>query len=236
MVDSGYPAAMKSEDRPVVLALAGVAVSVLILAMTEALCGRTGSDCPTLIKDYQAGLGALVGFTGVIIALVWNARQARIHADYQARLSREHADHLLDGERRRARDAFIADLTRITQVFEQRMTHLRRDDIGAAPMPAGATPMLYENFTDKLILLTGEEIAQVVNAYGHVRELPTTMVAFLEIMLGHPPEITGGRIIIPGELFPGALDQHQMALDGVHPAILALIAARTLAGPARNLV
>jgi hypothetical protein len=62
--------------------LVAVAFSVLVLAVTEAACGDTGSNCPAFVKDYQIGLGAVLGFAGVIITMIWNASKAREQSDY----------------------------------------------------------------------------------------------------------------------------------------------------------
>jgi hypothetical protein len=97
-------------------------------------------------------------------------------------------------------------------------------------MPAEPMPMLYDDLTDKLILLTAQEIGDVVNAYGHVREMPTTMIAFLHVMLERPPDMLGGRIMIPLEYFQGAYEQHDIVLASVQRAIDALKTARAAAG------
>ena len=196
--EPGHP---KQDDRPVILALLAVAGAVLVLAVTEAACGDTGSNCPAFVKDYQNGLGALIGFAGVIVTLAVNARLgrkqsertaqlAREQADYTARLAREQTDRQFAQEQRHCRAAFKADLGRIKDAIEQRVGLLSKpiSDKENVQMFARHAAILQDQLMDKLLLLTSDEIGTVMVAYAHIR---LTGVSARQIKVSHGVSLDG---------------------------------------------
>jgi hypothetical protein len=219
---------MKPEDRPVVLALLAVAASGLVLTITEATCGHTGSNCPNFVKDYQSGivgmLGLIAGFAGVILTLRHNAKLAREQSDRNDKLTRQQALDQLDLERRSLRAQLVADLTRAKDAYTWHLQNL------STPIPVNNPcfvqgrhwPTLYDGVMDKLVLLTPAEVSKLTDAYGYAKQA-TQIMRFQKAAKGISDPLDSEDIIIVTEAcrldIKGVYEQY---LAWIEDAIVAL--------------
>jgi hypothetical protein len=166
---------MKPDDRPVILALLAVALAVFLLAAIDAMCGRTGSDCPAFVKDYQELISnvvvGVIGFGGVILTLMHSAKLALDASRDEAARARQQAGEQLATDRRATREAFLADLMQISFVLGKRLKGLQDPPPGISSVPMSSKPILnlYETLIGRLTFLTGGEMAEIVRAYASVQ-------------------------------------------------------------------
>ena len=140
------------------------------------------SNWANLLKEYQTGTSALVGFAGVIVTLVvnaWLARRAR-------RQERQHEAEVL-------RRAIVSEFASILEELRKR---LRGFDDGAASerqnlyleLDVDGLSQVYRSQLPNLGLLTARQAEMTVDIHTHMRTLPRTIDALLRIA---PPDHSG---------------------------------------------
>jgi hypothetical protein len=121
----------------------------------------------TIIKDYQSGLGALVGFLGVMTTLFVNAWLGR----------RQHSRKIAH-ERRAVRAGLLADLVARKQWLQEIIEILSEPIPEASPvyLPGNRRgESLYQRLLDKVIHLTPNEITKVADGYNYFGSLSELM-------------------------------------------------------------
>jgi hypothetical protein len=139
------------------------------------------SSWASLLKDYQTGVSAFVGFVGVIVTLVFNAWLAR----RARRQERKHEGEVL-------RRAIVSEFASIREELKKR---LRLFDDGAVSerqnvyleMDVDGLSQVYRAQLPNLGLLSAREAEMAVDVHVHMRTLPRTIEALLRVA---PPDLS----------------------------------------------
>lgn len=115
-----------------------------------------------LVEKFQTSLVGVLGFTGVILTMVANAKIQRNLQSAQ----RQH-------EVRSLRTALLVELKANIQMYETRISDLSRAD-GAhhALMPSKVTINIYQSSLSDVGLLSANEVESVLRAYLLLEEMP----------------------------------------------------------------
>jgi len=153
-----------------------------------------------IFEKYQTFFTGLLGFTGVVITMVVNAR-----------LQRSAQSRKLAHEARTLRVALRAELDANRKAFEGRIQQLdERSDFSHALVPNQPINQIYTSHLDKLGLLSDDEIEKVIKAYLLVSDLFFRM----RILVG-----TDNVIGINNEII--RLDQERRSIaSGMHKSFL----------------
>jgi len=170
-------------------------------------------DWPTLLKDYQSGLVGLLGFTGVIVTLIVNAKLAR----------RQHERKLAD-ERAILRGALLAELTILRNVYQDRIEKVadRPGPGSGIIVPVHVISEVYNRLMDKLGLLTSDEAGKVISAYLLARELPENVRLVKWSKQLPADQDTEHFILVPPPAIETVLKMHRVQLGEIEKAIDAL--------------
>ena len=109
------------------------------------------------LNNYQTLIGVVVGFTGVILTLWYNAKTARDQRDEE----REH-------ERKALRAALIAELQINRYALEENSRQLKENpptERREAYMPTDRMDGAYQSFLPRIGLLSEGEVSKVMRAY-----------------------------------------------------------------------
>jgi hypothetical protein len=186
-------------------------------------------DFWTFIKNYQSGIGSLIGFTGVVVTLfvnamlarrqsARNARMARDQADYAAQLSREQADRQLAHDRRAVRQAFVADLSRITDYLKMQISGLETK----APMiPISNQPIsgIFDHFAGKLSLLTQSEIYNIILSYRRLQETRQGIIYAINAIPELKAQSVGDFFIPAVAHYPNMINVYRAVVVGLDETI-----------------
>lgn len=118
-----------------------------------------------VFERFQTFFVGLLGFVGVIYAIIMNAR-----------LTRQQHERELIQERSALRAALIAELKGLRQTYEDRSNTLREGENGqSALIPEYVSNQVYSQLINRIGLLTAEEIEAVMDAYLLATELPVRL-------------------------------------------------------------
>jgi len=106
------------------------------------------------LNNYQTLIGVVVGFTGVILTLWYNAKTARDQRDEE----REH-------ERKALRVALIAELQINRNALEEKSRQIRENSSMGALVPTDRMDGAYQSFLPRIGLLSKGEVNKVMEAY-----------------------------------------------------------------------
>ena len=115
-----------------------------------------------LLQQFQTSLVGVLGFTGVILTMVVNAKTQRNLQSAQ----REHAIRAL-------RIALLVELKANVQMYESRIGDFSKaDGTHHALIPSKATNNIYQSSLANIGLLSTQEVEAVLRAYLLVEEMP----------------------------------------------------------------
>lgn len=115
-----------------------------------------------IFEKYQTFFTGLLGFSGVIITMIINARhQVAMH------------DRKLNHDAQTLRVALRAELDSNKKSFENRIQQLDEPtDFGRTLMPNNPTNQIYSSRISELGLLSQEETEKIIKAYLLISDLP----------------------------------------------------------------
>ena len=118
--------------------------------------------CLDLLERFQTSLVGVLGFTGVILTMVVNARTQR---NLQA-AQREHKVRSL-------RTALLVELKENVRMYEDRISTLSKaDGTHHALMPSKVTNSFFQSSLSDVGLLSADEVESVLRAYLLLEEMP----------------------------------------------------------------
>lgn len=163
-----------------------------------------------IFEKYQTFFTGLLGFTGVVITMIVNAR-----------LQRSAQTRKLDHEAQTLRTALRAELDANRMAFEGRIEQLdERTDFSHALVPNLPIHQIYTSHLDKLGLLSDDEVKKVIKAYLLISELFFRMRILVgtDNVIGIDNEI----IRLDQERRSTASDMHKSFLPDIEHAIRAI--------------
>ena len=169
--------------------------------------------CESLLvffEKYQTFVVGVLGFGGVICTIIMNARLSRIQNDRQ-----------INHEREALRTAICSELELIRKMFEGRceMAH-EKGGPQSAFYPEHTSNQVYQQFINRIGLLSANEIEVVMEAYALVSDLPMRL-QFLST--DHDPSFDRpGYIFIDSEHAETAIEIHKSFLPKIALAIKTL--------------
>ena len=166
-----------------------------------------------VLERFQTVLVGFFGFAGIIFTLWYNARVAR-------QLRRDERDH----ERATLHAALTAELRINHESLNSNLAKLREDPAaegGGAYIPTERMDDAYRVFTDKIGLLSENEVYRVMAAYLRLR----TYYAQL-FLVGLPLEASDSHVNVPAGNFEILAAMIQASINPVDEAIHALERAR----------
>ena len=163
-----------------------------------------------LLERFQTSLVGALGFTGVIITMVANAK---IQRSLQA-TQREHEVLSL-------RTALLVELKENVQMYEARISNLSKaDGMQHALMPNKVTNNIYQSSLTNIGLLSDKEVESVLRAYLLLEDVPYR----LRILVG--TSNVGGYndefIRIDADRQHDAMNIHEALLPTIREAVAAL--------------
>lgn len=123
----------------------------------------------SIVRSYQQLIVGLIGFTGVIVTLLVNAKLARLQVD------RTNAHNA-----RALRVALKAELEIIKSAFEDRISKLRQDNNKGGLIPAKQITRVYNTSIEKIGLLEKSEVEKIMHVYLLVDDLANRLVLLTE--------------------------------------------------------
>jgi hypothetical protein len=174
-----------------------------------------------LLRQFQTLVVGIVGFTGVIITLLVNARLSRLQHVRQV----EH-------ERTVVRTALKAELQAVAQSYRGRIEHLEdthSQKYGGALLSLDSMTDVYKSMIGRLGLLSESQVQAVLNAYLLVEQLPERL-AFLAdeqpdvplIINPHMKKVDQGYAWFPNKNLAAVAQMHLNYLRDVDAAATAL--------------
>lgn len=160
-----------------------------------------------VFRCYQTFFTGLLGFSGVIITMIVNARTQR-------NLEEQRIAH----DRRTIKAALKAELEANRNTYQGRISQFSEGGSEHdALLPSRVVDDVYRTHLDKLGLLTEEEIEKVINAYLLIVELPYR----LRILVGtnNVQGYQGEFIRLPADKVRVAKELHESFLPGIVAAI-----------------
>lgn len=170
------------------------------------------------IKNYETLWAALVGFAGVIIALVYNNNQQLNLQARQKKHEMEMQAAQIAHETNSLRVALKSELVSVKSSYESNISSFREESgANSALYPNSAFHIVFDTLLEKLGLLSEEEIATVIKAYRLISELPYK----LRMLVG--AENVGGYnddyIIVRRDVMEVAAGLHEVILPDIDGAI-----------------
>lgn len=107
-----------------------------------------------VFKDFQDIIGALLGFTGVVITLWYNGHAARVQ---ERRIRKQEANAI--------RSAIKAELSNLENDFQSNFGKLSEEGPPYLKIPVKHLADMYKTYLDRLYYLTPDEIAAIAMAY-----------------------------------------------------------------------
>lgn len=115
-----------------------------------------------MLQSYQIIITGLLGFTGVIITMLWNGK-----------LQRNQYERKIKHETNSLRAAIKSELKANKKAYELRIEQFNEPcEYSDALVPSKLIDNIYKELVNKIGLLTDEEIETVIEAYALMAELP----------------------------------------------------------------
>lgn len=115
-----------------------------------------------MLQAYQTLIVGLLGFTGVIVTMLWNAN-----------LQRKQYERKILHEANSLRVALKSELNAIRLSFEERIKQFEEPvEFEDALIQNGSNDKIYNKLLNNIGLLTEQEIEKVTEAYALVAEIP----------------------------------------------------------------
>jgi hypothetical protein len=164
------------------------------------------------VQNFQGMIVGLIGFTGVIVTLLVNARIARIQHDRQ-----------ISHQATVVRNLIRVDLRKMRDIFKDRIQRMGDPGTGFY-FPINPMTGLYEKLGERMGLLSEGELLPVLETYALLEELPQR-AKFLEVRA--PPDAPTemqkeGQIYIPAKAAPVLAKMHENFLVKIESALAVL--------------
>lgn len=118
-----------------------------------------------MLQTYQILITGLLGFTGVIITMLWNAKAQR-----------DQFERNIKHETNSLRAAIKSELKANKQAYELRIKQFNEtSEYSDALVPSKLINAIYRELVNKIGLLTDEEIEAIIEVYALMAELPYSM-------------------------------------------------------------
>ncbi len=169
-----------------------------------------------LIERFQTLTAGLIGFSGVVLALLGNAWSVR----------RQHARQI-DHERQVLRTALRSELGILRDAYSDRIDMIDQAQQGNSSevlVPLNTMTDAYGQLLEKLGLLSEEEVQATMTAYALVRQMPER-VQLLRRHHGTAYEQESSMALVDSPLFTALRQMHQNYLQKIDEAITALSGA-----------
>jgi len=157
-----------------------------------------------MIIEYQTLIVGCLGFAGVILTLVVNAK-----------LNRDQKTAELKREGNSVRHAILAELKALKLTYEDRASTSKKDQDWL--VPARVSNDVYKTFLPRIGLLSSEEVDCVMKAYLLVGELPTRLMLISASPSNNQPR--EGYIHIGRGYIEVAVGIHKAFLPDIEAAI-----------------
>ncbi|TLS75295.1 hypothetical protein FE236_09380 [Mariprofundus erugo] len=169
-----------------------------------------GYSISQLVKDFQTLIVGALGFTGVALTLLVNAKSSRKATARQI----EHETHAL-------RTALIAELDLIRTSFQGRgAPSISGEQPTGAFFPVHTPQPVFENLIGQVGLLSEKEVSAVIRAYTLINEASQRLQI---LSFGHDPSFDRpGYIYIRAEHEKTASSIFENFLPAIEEALLAL--------------
>lgn len=155
------------------------------------------------IKTYQTIFVGLLGFSGVIITMLANAKIQRIQYERS-----------LGHEARSLRVALKSELIASRDAYKNRIDQFKEDgEFKTALIPNKSIDKIFNELLTKIGVLTEPEVEKVLRAYALMSELPYRV----RILVG--TDNVGGY----NDEFIRVNEEYQKAVQGIHEAVLPVI-------------
>ena len=165
------------------------------------------------IERFQTLIAGLVGFTGVVVALVVNGWITR----------RQHARQV-DHERQVLRTALRSELRILRTAYLDRISMIdeaKREGSSGVLVPLNTMTDAYGQLLDKLGLLSEEEVRATMTAYVLARQMPER-VQLLRRQHATDDELGRSMALVDSDFFNALRDMHRNYLQDIDKAISAL--------------
>ena len=165
-------------------------------------------------ERFQTAIVGVLGFAGVIIALISNARLVR----------RDRLEALRQ-ERAALRTALVEELKILKLSLEDGIQKLEeQDDRSGAIVPTDPMSDVYNAFVPRIGILTSQEVKKVMWAYLSVREFRKNLV-----LLPGTTVVDQHRVAVLGQSFAPFLEMQRNLLPLLDDAIRSLSPGETTA-------
>jgi hypothetical protein len=157
---------------------------------------------------FQTAIVGILGFAGVIVTIRQNANLVR--RQYQREI---------DHEKNALRVALCSELEAIRRTYDDRINLCKvHREQGPVLIPIVVENRIYLKLNEKLGLLSGEEIAAVIEAYSLVSELPDRL-KLLELEYSTKTEESRGYFFVSGDQIEVVEATHKAFLEKIKIAI-----------------
>jgi len=167
----------------------------------------TAMTCYELLRDFQTVIVGIIGFAGVIITIAVNAQLSR-------RERREQRNH----DRQTIRTALITELNIIKGSLEK---SVKKTKATAVAVPTDTMDNAYRALTDKIGLLTPDEVHNVTYAYLTLQTLGSAL-----FLIGTPIQTSPRYVKVAAKDFPSWQSLEKSTIKPITEAIETLEKAR----------
>lgn len=159
-----------------------------------------------LVQSLQTIIVGVIGFSGVIITLITNAR-----------MSRKQHERTISHERKSLRIALYAELELAKTTFISSSVTSDNGNEDAAFFPNEYPQPVYRSHITKIGLLSPVEISAIIEAYTLINELPIRLSL---LSFGHDPSFDHpGYIYISAAHAETAMDMYRSFLPKIEHAL-----------------
>lgn len=165
------------------------------------------------IERFQTGIVGLVGFLGVVLTLLVNAWLER-----RSRLEQ------IAYETNKLRTALCEELRLLRGAYRDRADLLQRAVADMTPeilIPLDKMTDVYRSNLGHLGLLTADEIARIISAYGRAEQIPGKF----QIIGRRGGDVPPGFVLIQRQYFAATQQLHERMLAPIDDAIAVLSTA-----------
>ena len=121
-----------------------------------------------MLETYQTFLTGLLGFAGVIITMIVNAK-----------LQRDSQSRQMDHEANAIRVAIKSELIANKNAYENRIQQFdKHSDFSHALVPINTIDSVFKSLQNKIGLLTETELENIFNAYLLIQDLPYRTIIY----------------------------------------------------------
>jgi len=170
------------------------------------------------LRDYQTGIGALIGFMGVIVTLVVNGILARRQSERAAKLAQRQATDQIARERTVLRTALQAETEVVIGYLDFDLENMKKakETYSSYDLRMDYPTTVHDRHIDRLGLLTLEQAKRVAMANAHLHAAPSEIRWLKRSTQEHEGHIRGEHqyiISIPASILEDAIDAWRTLRD-----------------------